>query len=197
MLKMLKETELKILSSFFPEGKEITLKKIMERSSLSYEPIHRTVNILNEKKLISSKKFGKTLVYSLNFEKEDVKIAFFFYAKEKLKEFSKNHRLIFNGLSKINDDNIDFLSVFGSYAKRTQTKDSDVDILCISSNKKEDEKEIKSLKYETNLNFAPVVIPKTEFKKIKKENEVFWNDLVKFGIIFKGYELFYSEIYLK
>lgn len=194
---MLKETELKILSSFFPEGKEITLKKIMERSNLSYEPIHRTVNILNEKKLISSKKFGKTFVYSLNFEKEDVKIAFFFYAKEKLKDFSKNHKLIFNGLSKINDDNIDFLAVFGSYAKETQTKDSDVDILCISSNKKEDEKEIKSLKYETNLDFAPVVMPKTEFKKIKKENEVFWNDLVKFGIIFKGYELFYSEAYLR
>ena len=194
---MLKETELKILIGFFPEGKEITLKKIMERSSLSYEPIHRAVNILNEKKLISSKKFGKTLVYSLNFEKEDVKTAFFFYAKEKLKEFSKNQRLIFNGLSKINDDNIDFLAVFGSYAKETQRKDSDVDILCVSSNKKDNEKEIKSLKYETNLEFAPVVMPKTEFKKIKKENEVFWNDLVKFGIIFKGYELFYSEVYLK
>lgn len=194
---MLKETELKILSSFFPEGKEITLKKIMQRSGLSYEPIHRTVNIINEKKLISSKKFGKTLVYSLNFEKEDVKIAFFFYAKEKLKEFSKNHRLIFNGLSKVNDYNIDFLAIFGSYAKETQTKDSDVDILCISSNKKEDEKEIRSLRYETNLDFAPVVIPKTEFKKIKKENEVFWNDLIKFGVIFKGYELFYSEAYLK
>jgi len=194
---MLKETELKILNSFFPEGKEITLKKIMERSSLSYEPIHRTANILNEKKLISSKKFGKTLVYSLNFEKEDVKIAFFFYAKDRLKEFSKSNRVIFNALSKIQDENIDFLAVFGSYAKGTQTRDSDVDVLCISSNKKEDEKEIKSLKYETNLDFASVVIPKTEFKKIKKENEVFWNDLVKFGIIFKGYELFYSETYLK
>jgi len=194
---MLKETELKILSSFFPEGKEITLKKIMERSGLSYEPIHRTANILNKKKLTSSKKFGKTLVYSLNFEKEDVKTAFFFYAKEKLKEFSKRNGVIFSALSKIQDENIDFLAIFGSYAKGNQTGDSDVDVLCISSNKKEDEKEIKSLKYETNLDFAPVVIPKTEFQKIKKENEIFWNDLVKFGIIFKGYELFYSEAYLK
>jgi len=194
---MLKETELRILSSFFPEGKEITLKKIMERSGLSYEPVHRVVNNLTQKKLISLKKFGKTLVYSLNFEKEDVKIAFFFYAKEKLKEFSKNHGLIFSGLSKVNGENMDFLAVFGSYAKGTQTKDSDIDVLCASSNKKEDEREIKSLKYETNLNFAPVVIPKLEFKKIKKENEIFWNDLVKFGIIFKGYELFYSEAYLK
>ena len=194
---MLKETELRILSSFFPEGKDITIKIIMQRSGLSYEPVYRVVNSLAEKKIISSKKFGKTLVYSLIFEKEEIKIAFFFYAKEKLKEFSKSHRVIFNALSKVNEENIDFLAVFGSYAKGTPTKDSDVDVLCVSSNKKEDEREIKSLKYETNLEFAPIVIPKKEFKKIKKENETFWNDLVEFGIIFKGYELFYSEAYLK
>ncbi len=194
---MLKETELKILSSFFPEGKDITLRIIMQRSGLSYEPVHRVVNSLTEKKIISSKKFGKTFVYSLIFEKEEAKLAFFFYAKEKLKEFSKNHRVIFNALSKVNEENIDFLAVFGSYAKGTPKKDSDVDVLCVSSNKKEDEREIKSLKYETNLEFAPVVISKKEFKKIKNENEVFWSDLIKFGIIFKGYELFYSEAYLK
>ncbi len=194
---MIKETELRILSSFFPEGEEITLKKIMKKSNLSYEPVHRKVNCLVEKKLISSKKFGRTLVYSLNLEKEEVKTAYFFYAKDNLKEFSKSHRLIFNGLSKVNDENIDFLAVFGSYSKGTQTKDSDVDVLCVSSNKKEDEGEIESLKYETNLDFTPIVMLKAEFKKIKKENEIFWNDLVKFGIIFKGYELFYSEAYLK
>jgi len=194
---MLKETELRILCSFFPEGKEITIKKIMKKSGLSYEPVHRIVNSLAEKKLISYKKFGKTFVCSLNFEKEDIKTAFFFYAKERLKEFSKNNRIVFNALSKVNDENIDFLAIFGSYAKGTQTKDSDLDVLCVSYNKKGDESNIKSLKYETNLEFAPVVIPKIEFKKIKKENEIFWSDLVKFGIIFKGYELFYSEAYLK
>lgn len=194
---MLKETELRILSSFFPEGKDITLKIIMQKSGLSYEPVYRVVNALTEKKIISFKKFGKTFVYSLIFEKEEAKLAFFFYAKDKLKEFSKNHRLIFNALSKVNKENSDFLAIFGSYVKGTQKKDSDVDVLCVSSNRKKDEKEIKSLKYETNLDFAPVVISKTEFRKIKNENEVFWSDLIKFGIIFKGYELFYSEAYLK
>jgi len=194
---MFKETELKILSSFFPEGKEVTLSEIMEKSGLSYEPVNRIAKILAERKLISFKKFGKTFVYSLNFEKEEVKTAFFFYAKEKLNEFSKNRKVIFNGLSRVRDENIDFLAVFGSYSKGSPTKDSDVDILCVSSSRKEDEKEIKSLKYETNLEFVPVVIPKVEFRKIKKENEVLWKDLVKFGIIFKGYELFYSEAYLK
>jgi predicted nucleotidyltransferase len=169
----------------------------MQRSGLSYEPVYRVVNGLTKKRIISSKKFGKTLVYSLIFEKEEIKTVFFFYAREKLKEFSKSRRVIFNALSKVNEENIDFLAVFGSYAKGTPTKDSDVDVLCASSDKKEDEREIKSLKYETNLEFAPVVMSKTEFRKIKNENTVFWSDLIKFGIIFKGYELFYSEAYLK
>src|SRR3989344_2410965 len=162
---MLKQTELRILSSFFPEGKERTLKQIMEKSGLSYEPIYRNIQELARKKIISSKRFGKTLVYSLNFEKEEVKTAFFFYAKETLKEFSKKYKIIFNALSKVNDEDVDFLAVFGSYTKGNTGKESDVDVLCVSST--------------------------------KKENEIFWNDLIKFGIIFKGYELFYSEAYLK
>ena len=194
---MLKETELKILSSFFPEGGEITLKILMQRSGLSYEPVHRTAGNLVERNIVSSKKLGKTLVYSLILEKEEVKIAFFFYAKSRLKEFSEKYRIIFNALSKVNKESSYFLAVFGSYAKGNPTKDSDVDVICVSSNKKDDEKEIKSLKYETNLDFIPIVMPKAEFKKIKRENEVFWNDLVKFGVIFKGYEMFYSEAYLK
>ncbi len=194
---MLKETELKILGSFFPEGREVTLKQIMQKSGLSYEPVYRNIKEIAGQKIIFSKKFGRTFVYSLNFEKEEVKTAFFFYAKEKLKEFSKKYRVVFNALSEINDGNIDFLAIFGSYAKGNSRKESDVDVLCVSSNKKRDEREIRGLKYATNLEFAPIVMPKSEFRKIKKENEVFWRDLVSFGVIFKGYELFYSEVYLK
>ncbi len=194
---MLKETELRILCSFFPEGKEITLKQIMERTALTYEPVYRNIKGLEKERIILSKQFGKTLVYSLNFEKEEVKTAFFFYSKNRLKEFSDKHRLIFNALSKLKNENIDFLAVFGSYAKGNQRKNSDIDVLCVSSDKNADEHELKSLKYFTDSEFAPVVMPKSEFKKIKEENDIFWEDLVKFGVIFKGYELFYSEAYLK
>src|SRR3989344_4812442 len=89
---MLKQTELRILSSFFPEGKERTLKQIMEKSGLSYEPIYRNIQELARKKIISSKRFGKTLVYSLNFEKEEVKTAFFFKIQRVDKSFSKSLR---------------------------------------------------------------------------------------------------------
>ena len=194
---MLNETELKVLSSFFPEGNEITLKMIIERTRLSYEPVYRTVKQLTYKKLVSVKKFGKISVYKIDFKKEEVKLAFFFYAKRKLKDFSEKHGTIFRALSKLNEENVDFLAVFGSYAKGIERKNSDIDVLCVGSNKKDIERKVRGLRYETNLEFAPVVILKSEFVKIKEENEVFWNDLIRFGIIFKGYELFFYYTYLK
>lgn len=193
---MLKETELKILSSFFPDGEEKTIKTIMRKSHLSYEPVYRTTKQLEKKDILMKKRFGNTIVYSANFEKEELKATFFLYAKDNLNKFSKKHRTIFNTLSNYDDD-IDFLAVFGSYAKGGQLKESDIDVLCVSPNKKKYEREITGLKYETGLNFAPVIISKSEFKKIKRENIIFWKDLVKFGIIFRGYELFYSRVYLK
>ena len=193
----LSENELNVLSSFFPEGKEITLKIIQERCKLSYEPVHRIVKQLVDKKLIFVKKFGKTLVYSLDFTKEKIKIAFIIYSNERKEKFAEDYGRIYRALSKIDEEDIDFLAVFGSYAKGNPTKKSDVDIICISSNKNKIESKLKGLKYETNFEFAPVVMPKTEFSKIKEENNVFWKDLVDYGIIFKGYELFYYYAYLK
>jgi len=193
----LSETEFNVLKSFFPEGKEITLKVIQKRSKLSYEPVYRTVKQLVEKKLLFVKKFGKTLVYSLDFTREKIKIAFILYSDERKEKFAEEYKRVYKALSKIDEEDIDFLAVFGSYAKNNPTKQSDVDILCVSPNKNKVESKLKGLRYETNLEFTPVVMPKTEFAKIKKENEQFWKDLVDYGIIFKGYELFYYYAYLK
>ena len=189
--------ELNVLGSFFPEGKEITLKVIQKRSKLSYEPVHRIVKQLVDKKLLFVKKFGKTLVYSLDFTKEKIKIAFILYSNERKEKFAEDYGRIYKALSKIDEEDIYFLIVFGSYAKDNPTKQSDVDLLCVSPNKNKVESKLKGLRYETNLEFTPVVISKTEFAKIKKENEQFWRDLVDYGIIFRGYELFYYYAYLK
>ena len=193
----LSENELRVLSSFFPEGKDITLKIIQKRTKLSYEPVHRIIKQLVDKKLVIEKKFGKTLVYSLDFTKEKIKIAFILYANEKREKFEEKYGNISRPLSKSEEGDIDFLAVFGSYAKGNPTKKSDVDVLGVSSNKNKLESKIKALRYETNLEFSPVLMSKTEFSKIKDENKQFWDDLVDYGIIFKGYELFYYHAYLK
>lgn len=193
----LSETEFEVLKSFFPEGQEITLKIIMNRSKLSYEPVYRTLKHLEEKHLVNIKKIGRTLVYSLEFKRDLVKMAFILYANERKIIFSEKHLVLSKKLSEIQEETIDFLSVFGSYAKGNETKNSDIDIICVDSNKNKIENKLKALRYETNFESAPVVISKKEFSKIKKENLHFWEDLVNYGIIFKGYELFYYLAYLR
>ncbi len=193
----LSENELNILSSFFPEGKEITLKIIQKRTNLSYEPVHRIMKQLVGKKLLLERKFGKTFVYSLDFTKEKIKIAFIIYANKRKEKFEEDYSQIYKALSKVYEEDIDFLAVFGSYAKSNPTKHSDIDIFCVGPNRNKLESKIRGLRYETNLEFSPVIMPKSEFAKIKKENEQFWKDLVEYGIVFKGYELFYYYAYIK
>ena len=192
----LSETVLEMLKAFFPKGKEMTLKEIMKKSSYSYEPVYRTLQELEKKKIIGVKKFGKTLVYDLNFSKQEPKIAFYLYAVRRANDFSKKHPSIFAALSELPEDKIDILAIFGSYAKGIQHEKSDVDVICVTSENDLTSK-IRALKHAYNKNFSPVVLPKSEFAKIKVENKEFWHDLVEYGIIFKGYELFYYYTYLK
>lgn len=191
----LSETELEMLQSFFPEGKEITLKEIAKRSGYSYEPIYRTLQGLVKKQIISLKKFGKTLVYELNFKKTEPKIAFYHYSIKRANEFSKKHHPISTAMSELPEDKADILAVFGSYAKGIEHEKSDVDIICVTSENGMDKK-IRSLTHTYGKDFSPVVLLKGEFAKIKVENKEFWHDLVNYGIIFKGYDLFYYYAYL-
>lgn len=193
------ETQLKILMAFYPEAKQITLKEIQNKTRLSYEPVYRNLCELAEKGIISSRKFGKTLVYSPNFEKDIVKSAFLLYAMKRARQFSKEYISLFSALKKISEEKSEIIIIFGSYAKGNQRKDSDIDVLAVAS--KEDAKflknEIYALKHSSNKNFSPVIMPKSEFAKIKKENREFWRDLVSYGIIFKGYEPFYHYAYIE
>jgi len=191
---MLNETELKVLSSFFPEGEEITLKIIQKRTKLSYEPVYRTVKELVKKKIISKKNFGKTLVYNLEFDKEEPKFAFYYYMTERIITFSKKHNKVFRAVKDIEKEPFDIIILFGSYSKGSETKNSDVDLMIVTDEKNK-ENEIYGLKHIYNLDFAPAFVKKREFPKIKKENNILWNSLKNFSIVFKGIDLYYYWMY--
>lgn len=191
----LSESELDILKSFFPRTKELTLKEIMQKTGYSYEPINRIVHNLAKRKIITEKKFGKTLVYDLDAKKTEAKVAFYVSATEKANNFAGKHSSIFAGLSEIPEEDAELIIIFGSYAKGTARKDSDIDLIIISSNSKKVEVNLASMKRRYGLEIHPIIISKIEFTKIKEENKELWDSLIENGIIFKGYEVFYHYAY--
>ncbi len=194
--KGLTETEFAVLKSFFPGVTEKTIREIQERANLSYEPVYRTLSQLVERKIVSCKKIGKTLVYALDYTSFFAKMAFYLFATEKTQRFCQKHPRIQTAFAELPDEQIDFLAVFGSYAKGTETTKSDIDIICITQQIEKIESAIKSLRHGYNLDIKPVVTTREEFAKIGTENKQFWSDLMHYGIIFKGYDLFYSYAYL-
>lgn len=189
------EAEFSFLRGFYPEGRDLTIKTLQNRTGYSYERAHSYLNSLFDKSAVMKKIVGRTLVYSLNFNKMSSKIAYWIYSTKKANEFSNKKADVFIGLSELPEEELDLYVIFGSYAKSTERKESDIDLLCVTSNKEKIETAIASIKRRYGLDIQAVIMPKTEFAKIKRENSEFWNDLVKYGIIFKGYELFYYHAY--
>lgn len=111
-------------------------------------------------------------------------------------DFIKKNKLIYKSLKKIIECPFVWgIVLFGSYSKGTETKKSDVDLICITNNKKEVTDLVKSLKYESGVNFSLVALPLEEFPMIKKDNPELWYDLKMYGICFKGDDNFYYWMY--
>lgn len=192
-LSMLEGT---IISAFFPEAEEMTIKEIRERVNYSYERVNSALKSLAEKKIVIEELKGKTLVYSLNLQNLYAEAGFGSYMLEREIEFIKKHKTVYNAIKEIeNNPYVWAVLLFGSYSKGIETKQSDIDLICLSNKKKETEHFVKSLKYKYNVNFAPVVLPLHEFPNIKKDNFVLWNDLKMHGIVFKGGDYFYYWVY--
>jgi predicted nucleotidyltransferase len=195
MIKMLNETELKILSAFFPEGTERTTKEIENRSRYSHERAYSTLRTLEKKSILSKKKIGKALIYSIKKFDDTVYLAFTYYSLNNKNTFSEKYSSAWKAIDEfINKAKPEMAVLFGSYSKGEAKERSDVDVLCVNGNT-ETEKIALSLRHKYNLKITPVIVDKEDFRNIKSENPELWEELIKFGIILKGQELFYDLIY--
>ncbi len=186
-----------IMNAFFPEAKEMTIKEIQERVEYSYERVNSALKSLTEKKIVIEEQVGKTLVYSLDLQNLYAEImGFNKYMLEREIEFIKKHKVVYQAIKEIeSNSSIWGVILFGSYSKGTEAKNSDVDIICISNNKEETERFVKSLRHKYNIEFSPVLLPLHEFPNIKKDNPELWADLKRYGIVFKGDDTFYYWMY--
>ncbi|MEI7718979.1 MAG: nucleotidyltransferase domain-containing protein [archaeon] len=191
-----KEGEYALLESMFPKAKDLTIKEIMKSAPYSsYERNNSYLKSLAKKKIIEGKKIGKTYVFSLISDNWSSKKAFYSYALERSKTFSGANKIISLALKEIPEEDTELIMIFGSYSKGIPGADSDIDLIIVSENKEKVDVDLTSIRRRYNLKIHPIIIPKTEFIKIKNENKELWASLVANGIIFKGYELFYHYAY--
>ena len=184
------------LRSMFPKGKELSIKEIMKHTPYSsYERNNTYLKSLAQKQIIEEKKAGRTLLYSIIPDTLISKKAFHAYAFEQVQSFSERHPIITKALKELFKEGIDIILVFGSYAKGTERKDSDIDILAVSNKKDKVERLLTSIKRKYGLPLHAIIVPMVEFGKIKSENKELWDSLVMHGILFKGYEVFYQYAY--
>ena len=188
-----------IISAFFPEAEEMTIKEILERLDYSYERINSGLKSLTKKKIVLEKQKGKTLVYSLDTNTPYAySLGFNRYMLQREVDFIRKHRTIYKAIQEVENQPFSWsVILFGSYSKGTETKRSDIDliIICIPGKEKEVESFIKSLKHKYGVNFSPIVLPLHEFPNIKKDNPELWTDLKSYGIVFKGDDNFYYWMY--
>jgi predicted nucleotidyltransferase len=183
------------LSAFFPEAKERTVREIEKRSGYSHERVYTILNNLEQKEVLLKRRIGRTLLFSIRRFDDILFLAFINYALERKQNFVKGYSAVGRVIEEfIKLGKLEFAILFGSYSKDEAQHKSDIDILCMTKCS-DPEKVALGLRHKHNRQIAPLLIEKDDFVNIRLENPVFWEELVKFGVIFKGYEIFFDYVY--
>lgn len=175
---------------FLIENKEraFSINEVSKALRIDYKLVYMNTKKLQEEKTIKVEDLGNTKRCSFaNAFNEDVFIVETGRRKELLK--NKDFLIVYNRLSKINRQFI--LILFGSYAKGTAAKHSDIDLLLISN--KEDAKII-----ENELDLIPLKIHLTTItyedfsEMLKSKEQTVVTEALKKNMILFGLESYYK-----
>ena len=205
---MRQKTLLKIVGLMRKDlNKGLTILEISKRLKIGYHPAYNHIIEMEKEGIVKVERVGSAKKCSLMLgnEKtrhllEEVDIA----KKEGL--YQKNFRLrqVEGLISKLTEKFIsEIFSVvlFGSYAKETATKQSDIDILFIVRSmvdkklREAIERECASYQYSHNLKISPLIVDIKEFKKMLSSKEInIGKEAKEQGVSLYGYEIFWRII---
>lgn len=170
------------------QEKSWSMRQVALIRKINYKTAYQALQKLKQEGVVILEEYGNTTLCKFNPAfNETVFIAERFRLQELLK--NRNFKVVYQDLAKINSQFI--LLLFGSYAKGTQTKHSDIDFLLISENPEEVEKKIKLFP----LNIHLTSFPYADFINMLKSKEfTVVSEAVKKNIIFFGLEDYYRMI---
>lgn len=183
---MRRETALKIIELLRKDlDKGFTILEISKKLKIGYRPAYNHISGLQKEGAIIIKIVGMAKQCFLNLENAKARYLLQevdLVRKESLyKEHPKLKAVLEKLISKVTNQfvaDVHSIILFGSYAKGTATKSSDIDILFVVSDLKNKalretiERECASYQYSHKLKVSPLITDIAEFKKMLKSKEM-------------------------
>lgn len=176
------------------KNEELNIRSISKSLKMDYKNVYSIIKRLEKGSLVKIETFGQssrvklnTLVHPLIFEAE------FERRKEILRD--KNFAVMLSSFKRAIKSKLYVLLLFGSYAKRTQTKSSDIDLMVICPDGLEDafEKDVNRAAHSMPLPLHPLAFSESQFIEMvnAKEPNV-GQEALKNNVILYGIEQYYE-----
>ena len=186
---MLHNKYFEIMKEFLKDyNRHIYGRELVKRVSLSQKNIALTLDELEDENILKSVNKGNIRNYSLNFLNPILTENLLYFESLRKLEFLEQNKKLIDFSREIEGD---IVCVFGSYAKKKQNKNSDLDLFVVGSI---DSLKIKRIAEKYGLD---VQIFNVSFKgcidSIKDKKEIF-TEVLKNHVILKGTESFVKEV---
>ena len=178
------------------KNEELNIRNISKALKMDYKNVYSIIKRLEKISLVKIETFGQSsrvklnaIVHPLVFEAE------FERRKEILKD--KNLAVMLSNFKRAIKSKLYVLLLFGSYANKTQTKNSDIDLMFICPDGLEDafEKDVSRIARSMPLPLHPLVFSDSQFLGMinAKESNV-GQEALKNNIILYGIEQYYEMV---
>ncbi len=191
MLNIINSGYKKILEALSKET--LHLRDIAKKTSLNENSVHRFLNTLLDKKILSSKKIGNMKFFSLNKNKNAFLILTAF-AIEKQENLHHLRKTAINTFLKNLPEQPVFMILFGSTAKQTYTQESDLDILLITNKKINTQKPIYEANAQTSIKISVFQMNYFDFlTELKLKQDPVIQSAIKTGYPLTNHIKYYEE----
>ncbi len=178
------------------KNEELNILKISKELRMNYKNVYSIVKRLEKESLIKLESFGQSSRVKLISQVHPIVFEAEYNRKEELLK-DKNLAVMLNEFKKALKSKCYVLLIFGSYAKKTQTKNSDIDLMFIVPNGKEElfEKDINRAARSLPLPIHCLVFSEKQFlEMINAKDSNVGQEALKNNIILYGVETFYETV---
>lgn len=190
---MVKNTlQVKIIKVLLEKQGKQNVSTIASSLKTDYKNVYKAIENLENQGVVSIEKFGKSNVIILN-----KSISPLLYKTEYIRreELGKNLRLVKDYFDKNLSTKLYVMLLFGSYAKKTNSRNSDIDLLFIVPDNTNLEKEIDRVTSTIPFDVHSTVIKESNFIKMKNSREkTVVSESMKGSVILHGIEVYYEMI---